>query len=99
MLLNGILKDFQTLADSVDGNAAANTSLIQRVRRYRNQVTLLDSKSFSMTLLTSIFDPHFLALCFTSHVFSAFSGRCTDLGCGTKRMVSAISFSLEPGQW
>lgn len=55
MVFKMIFRHWQTL---VNGNSAANASLIQLVRRCSNQVTLVESKSFFMTLYTSIFDPH-----------------------------------------
>lgn len=55
MVFKMISRHWQT---QVNGNSAANASLIQHVRRYGNQITLLESKSFSMILPASIFYPH-----------------------------------------
>lgn len=87
----------------VNGNWAANASLIQSVRRCGNQVTLLGSKVFSVILFISIFDPHpvfdtQLHFSLISTFFRSLPRPHPDLGCGVKSTVSAISPQLELGQ-
>lgn len=55
MVFKMISRHWQT---RVNGNSAANASLIQHVRRCGNEVTLLGSESFSMILSASMFYPH-----------------------------------------